>query len=215
MGRKSKADQRRTQIIQAFYQCVVDAGLAGASIRKIAEAAGVQPSTLHHYFTGRDEIIEEAVAYYTDGIFEGFRTQMKGEAGEGGAENKDGPTLDQAISFIFSKGMINEEHTGFFLECLVAARGNPRIRATIARLFERFRNAVIEHLVQVPGFEDLAPARQELLASTIVAVHEGIELQWFADPGRVDLARTLETTKDIISFFIRESNPGQSASKGG
>ncbi|MCG8634650.1 MAG: TetR/AcrR family transcriptional regulator [Desulfobacterales bacterium] len=197
MGRKSKADERRTQIMEAFYHCVAEQGIANASVRKIANQAGVQPSTLHHYFKSKDEIIEEAVVYFTDHIFEGFRGQMADAGGE---------NLDQGIAFIFSKGMINEDHTGFFLECLVAARHNARIRETIAGLFRRFRRAIVSHLEQVPGFDRLGDSRKALLASTIVAIHEGIELQWFADPGAVDLARTLETTRDLIGFFMENTS---------
>lgn len=208
MGRKSKADQRRIQIIQAFYQCVVDQGLAGASIRKIAETAGVQPSTLHHYFKSREKIIEEAVEYYTDGIFQGFRAQMAARADGIGRDR-----LDQEIGFIFSSGMINEDHTGFFLECLVAARHNQRIKQTIAHLFSRFRSAIGDHLEQLPGFNTLGVSQKALLASTIVAIHEGIELQWFADPNQVDLAGIHDTTRDIIAFFIK--NAGKASSQGG
>ena len=203
MGRKSKADERRTQIMEAFYHCVAEQGVANASIRKIATQAGVQPSTLHHYFKSRDEIIEEAVVYFTDHIFEGFQGQMA----DAGVES-----LDQGIEFIFSKGMINEDHTGFFLECLVAARHNARIREAIADLFRRFRKAIVDHLEQVAGFDRLEESRKALLASTIVAIHEGIELQWFADPDGVDLKQTLETTRDIIEFFIAN---GKTSPKGG
>jgi AcrR family transcriptional regulator len=204
MGRKSKADERRTEIVQAFYHCVVDQGIANASIRKIANQAGVQPSTLHHYFKSKEEIIEEAVVYFTDHIFEGFRRQITDD----GVEN-----LDQGISFNFSTGMINEDHTGFFLECCVAARHNTKIRKTIADLFHRFRQAIIAHLEQVQGFDRLDDAQKTLLATTVVAIHEGIELQLFADPIGVDLKQTLETTRDIIKFFIE--NARLSSSKGG
>ncbi len=195
MGRKSIADERRTQVIQAFYRCVVREGAAGASIRKIATEAGVQPSTLHHYFTSRDEIIEEAVVYFTDLIFTGFREQMEKEPRD---------RVSQGIEFIFSKGMINKDHTGFFLECCVAARHNNRIRATIADLFARFRRAIVEHLENEPGFSGLDRKRKELLASTIVAIHEGIELQWFADPDSISLDQALETTRGLIRYFIEK-----------
>ena len=197
MGRKSIAGERRTQVIQAFYRCVVREGAAGASIRKIANEAGVQPSTLHHYFSSRDEIIEEAVVYFTDLIFIGFQEQM---------ENESRDRVSQGIEFIFSKGMINSDHTGFFLECCVAARHNTRIRETIADLFRRFRLAIVEHLETAPGFVQLDKRQKNLLASTIVAIHEGIELQWFADPDSVSLDQALETTRGLISFFIEKAN---------
>jgi len=211
MGRKSKADQRRIEIIQAFSQCVIDQGAAGSSIRKIADAAGVKPSTLHHYFKNRDEIIEEAVVYFTDRIFEDFREQVAAMGAEPGLTGTD--RIDRGMEFIFSKGMINEDHTGFFLECLVVARHNPRIKATIADLFRRFRGAIVDHMEQIPGFERLESPRKELLASTIVAIHEGIELQWFVDPDRIDLARTLQITRDIIEFFMDRAE--QSSLQGG
>ena len=199
MGRKSKADQRRNEIIEAFYHCVIDQGMAGASVRKIAARAGVQPSVLHHYFEGRDEIMEEAVIYFTDRIFADFRTQME-QAGH--PDQSPSGELEQGISFIFSKGMINDDYTGFFLECCVAARHNPRVKKTLALLFSRFRAAIADQLAGLPGFETLPLDQKHLLSSTVVALHEGMELQWFADPGAVNLDRALTVTRELIGYFI-------------
>lgn len=208
MGRKSKADQRRIQIIEAFYHCVARQGIANASIRKIASQAGVQPSTLHHYFDSREEIIEEAVVYFTDRIFTDFQQQMaETKIPELPGNSLETSHLDRGMAFIFSKGMINENHTGFFLECCVAARNNPRIRATLAVLFSRFRSAIIHHLEAMPGFLALAPERKSVLAAAVVAIHEGMELQWFADPNAVQLDQALETTRGLIKFFIDAPEP--------
>ena len=125
-----------------------------------------------------------------------------GEAGQD--QNRH---LDQGIEFIFSKGMINSDHTGFFLECCVAARHNTRIRETLADLFHRFRQGIIAHLRVMPGFSDLGPERQALLASTLVALHEGIELQWFADPDSICMDQSLAVTRDLIHFFLNAHLP--------
>ena len=196
MGRKSIAKKRRTQIIEAFYKCTLKYGLSGATIRKIANEAGVLPSTLHHYFKSRDEIIEEAVIYFTDMIFHDFNSMME-------AIDHEDDTLSSGIEFIFSKGMINQEYTGFFLECCVAARNNDRIKQTIALLFKRFRQAIISHLEQVEGFENLAVPDRKMLAAMIVGLHEGIELQWFADSSAVNLNAAFESTLALIHFFIQ------------
>ena len=82
------------------------------------------------------------------------------------------------------------------------ARQNPKVRQTLAELFNGFREAITTHLELMPGFSSLAPEKKQLLAATVVAIHEGIELQWFADPEAVDLTKTLETTRNIIRFFI-------------
>ncbi|MCP3939893.1 MAG: TetR/AcrR family transcriptional regulator [Desulfobacteraceae bacterium] len=195
MGRKSIADERRTQIILAFYTCVVNHGAAGASIRKIANEAGVLPSTLHHYFTSRNEIIEEAVVYFTDKIFKEFTEKI--------IPHTDGKIrLSKGIEFLFSQEMISLEATGFFLECCVAARHNSRIKETIADLFARFRGAIMDHLNDMAEFSELAARQKQMCASMIVAFHEGIELQWFADPSAVCLEDALAATRTLIQFFI-------------
>lgn len=198
MGRKSKADQRRTEIIEAFYHCVIEEGMAGASIRKIAARAKVQPSVLHHYFEGRDEIMEEAVIYFTDKIFEDFREQMDRPG------RKPDSDLEEGMAFIFSKGMINDEYTGFFLECCVAARQNPRVKETLADLFRRFRAAIEVQLSILPEFKNLPAERKQLLSAAIVALHEGMELQWFADPEAVRLDRALALTRELIGYVIEK-----------
>jgi len=195
MGRKSIADERRTQIVQAFYHCVIKEGAAGASIRKIATEAGVSPSTLHHYFKDRDEIIEEAVVLFTDEIFKRFAEKITPDFD---AEVR----LSKGLEFIFSNGMINPDHTGFFLECCVAARHNTRIKETIAELFTRFRTAIMDHLNGMAPFACLEERQKKMFAAMIVALHEGIELQWYADPEAICLEGALNATRALILFFV-------------
>ena len=77
MGRKSMADENRLKIVQAFYKCVVNEGFAKSSIRKVAKEAGVLPSTLHHYFKDRNEMIFKTVEYFTNLLSSGFASQKK------------------------------------------------------------------------------------------------------------------------------------------
>lgn len=202
MGRKSIANERRDQIIEAFYRCTVNHGLAASSIRKIAEEAKVQPSTLHHYFESREEIIEQAVVYFTDMIFRDFNDQMQ-------SLKNSGDKISRGIEFIFSKGMINADYTGFFLECCVAARKNEKIKKTLALLFSRFRDAIMIHLEQMNGFSELSEKDQHLLSIMVVALHEGIELQWFANETAIRPDQALDATFQLIRFFIQEKTQGR------
>ncbi len=188
MGRKSMADQRRSKIVQAFYKCVVNEGFAKSSIRKVAKEAGVLPSTLHHYFKDKNEMISETVEYYTTLLSSEFISQKKNS-------NK---SLAQGLEYIFSSAMINEEHTGFFLECLAEARHNPKVRDSIAKLFCHFREIIIDQLNEIETIKQMNPSQKKGIASMIIAMHEGIELQWFADPDAVSLEDSLNFTKKIM-----------------
>ncbi|MBU1340078.1 MAG: TetR/AcrR family transcriptional regulator [Proteobacteria bacterium] len=191
MGRKSIADQRRLEIIQAFYRCVVSHGFSQSSIRKVAKEAGVMPSTLHHYFLDRDEMISQTVEYFTELISSGFVPEKTWAA-------DDEIRLSEGLGYIFSPAMINPEVTGFFLECCVEARHNPKVRASVAKLFQRFRENILAHMGSISPFKHLNDVEKKGLASMIIAIHEGTELQWFADPDAVCLEDAMDLTKLLI-----------------
>ena len=57
MPRPSMKDARIEQILDGFERCVVEHGLQGASLEKIAESAGMQRQILRHYVGNRDDIL--------------------------------------------------------------------------------------------------------------------------------------------------------------
>jgi AcrR family transcriptional regulator len=188
MGRKSMADENRLKIVQAFYRCVVNEGFAKSSIRKVAKEAEVLPSTLHHYFRDRNEMISETVEYFTKLISSGFVPQKK-------EQKDDNDFMSKGLEYIFSSAMINNEHTGFFLECMAEARHNPKVRESIAKLFCHFREVIIEQLNCNKAFKHLDIPQKTVFASIIIAMHEGVELQWFADSDAVSLKDSLNFAK--------------------
>ncbi len=191
MGRKSRADENRLKIVQAFYRCVVNEGFAKTSIRKVAKEASVLPSSLHHYFIDRDEMISETVNYFTKLLSDGFvlRENKKVNSKE---------RLSDGLEYIFSSAMINDEYTGFFLECLAEARHNPKVRASIAKLFCHFREVIITQFDYNKAFDHLDTEQKKVFATMIIAMHEGVELQWFADSDAVSLKDSLVFTRKLM-----------------
>jgi AcrR family transcriptional regulator len=191
MGRKSMADENRLKIVQAFYRCVVNEGFAKSSIRKVAKEAGVLPSTLHHYFKDRNEMISETVEYFTNLLSSGFVLQKR----QKNTENR----LTEGLEYIFSSAMINDEHTGFFLECMAEARHNSKVRESITKLFSHFREVIVAQLNDNKAFDHLDDVQKKVFASMIIAMHEGVELQWFADPEAISLKDSLNFTKKLMA----------------
>ncbi|MFO8048545.1 MAG: TetR/AcrR family transcriptional regulator [Desulfosudaceae bacterium] len=199
MGRKSLAEQRRQEIIDAFYHCVNADGMANASIRKIAREAGLQPSMIHHYFKDRDEMIEQMVEAFADNIFNDFIAEIK---------RYDDPETRffKALEFMYSPGMINDEYSGFFLECCVEARRNPRVRATLAGTFARFRQTIMAYMEEMEIMDQLSVSHKEIYASMLIALHEGLELQWYIDPKAVSLDKAIVLTRQIIDLMVTHTD---------
>ena len=63
MGRKSKAEERKLEILQHFYEVIKEEGFENASIAKIAKSMEVNPSLLIHYFNTKEDMILELVDF--------------------------------------------------------------------------------------------------------------------------------------------------------
>ncbi len=53
--------KRRQAILEAAFQDIAARGLEGLRLRQVAAAAGIDHSTLHHYFTTKQDLIEGVV----------------------------------------------------------------------------------------------------------------------------------------------------------
>jgi AcrR family transcriptional regulator len=199
MGRKSLATQRRAQIIEAFYRCITRDGLHNASTRRIAEEAGVQASILHHYFKDRNEMIEELVK----DIVSKTTARYTAEIGR----CKD-PTIrfNKAVDFLFGPDMINDENFGFFYDCWAQAGRNEKVRESFTMLYRRFREAMINLLVETNKSAGLSPAQVKELATMIVAIQDGVSIQWDMDRRNVDLRKMSRMTKRLIKLYVEENS---------
>jgi len=52
---------RRRQLVNATVETISRHGLAAATVTRIAKTAGVAPGIVHHYFTGKDELLYETM----------------------------------------------------------------------------------------------------------------------------------------------------------
>jgi len=55
------ANERRSEIIDAFIACVRRAGLQGTTVDQVAKAAGVSRTLVFHYFGDMQSLVQEAV----------------------------------------------------------------------------------------------------------------------------------------------------------
>jgi AcrR family transcriptional regulator len=197
VGRKSLATQRREQIIRALNRCISKYGLQNTSIKKIAEEAGVQPGILHHYFKDRDEIVEELVRKIVDEMTASYLAEI--------GDHSDPETrFKKAVEFMFGPQMVNTEYASFFYDCWAEARRNERIRESFRMLYARFRKAIVDLLVESGKSGRLSRAEIEDLATMVIAIQDGVSLQWETALERVSLPRMTRLTKRFIDLFVED-----------
>jgi AcrR family transcriptional regulator len=67
-------DVRRQDLIAATLDCIAEYGLQGATVRQIADRAGVTPGLIRHYFTGKELMFQAA---YREVVFTMFESANK------------------------------------------------------------------------------------------------------------------------------------------
>ncbi len=61
MGRRPLSHIRRKEFAQAAHTSLTRHGVAGTTLARVAETAGVSKASLLHYFKTKDELLEAAL----------------------------------------------------------------------------------------------------------------------------------------------------------
>jgi AcrR family transcriptional regulator len=70
----------RERIVESAAELVAERGVAGTSLDEVLAAAGAGKSQLYHYFSGRDELVEAAVAHRCGQVLAGLTQTLGGVA---------------------------------------------------------------------------------------------------------------------------------------
>ncbi|WP_454051788.1 TetR/AcrR family transcriptional regulator [Cellulomonas sp. Marseille-Q8402] len=67
---------RRDRIIDACVDVIAQDGVDGTSHRRVAAAAGVPLGSMTYYFSGRDELLREALGRFADTVADRFAARL-------------------------------------------------------------------------------------------------------------------------------------------
>jgi len=66
---RKKDDEKRNNIKKAVVDIILEQGMNGASISRIAQTAGVSPATVYIYYENKDEMLRDIYNEYAEDIF--------------------------------------------------------------------------------------------------------------------------------------------------
>lgn len=76
MKRAEHTRLRRREMLAAYYETLLDEGLQGASLAKIAKRLDVPPSLLIHYFGTKQQMTIELVHYLLEVFYEAYGDEL-------------------------------------------------------------------------------------------------------------------------------------------
>lgn len=147
MGRKSIADLRRQQILQAFYHCVSEQGLAKASLQTTAKQAGLEKHQLLHYFGNRQALIDAAV----EGMVTVYQANIKQQINQLDQQNPLAAFLD----WLFLGEFSDSQTDPLLAELLLLSRRDAAAAAQLKQAFEGLQKLITTQLVKLGPNQDL------------------------------------------------------------
>lgn len=169
--------QTKEAILDAAFSHFAASGYHGASLRDIAAASGVSHPGLRHHFATKDELLLAVLRRRDERSTARVSTQL----GHGGTPR------DRVLGVV----AFNATEPGL-IELFARLSVEAADPAHPAHEYFRSRYERTRGIVASWAEEDGVPAhRADDVAATLLAVQDGLQVQWLLDPGRIDILALL------------------------
>lgn len=196
-GRKSIANERRAQILEAFRSCAVRMGLEKASLREVALEAGLPVSNLHHFFKNRDEMVSELEKQIIGGIMEELET---GFQEEGDPQRR----FRRSVDFLFSPRAQKLEDGSLYYDFWSLAHRSRTLRRTLQNQIRDQRKLFVKEFLESDGFSALSKAEAKEIANIMLALVEGTFYILDMDGENVSPSRMARITRRFLELYAEE-----------
>jgi AcrR family transcriptional regulator len=193
-----KGEQTKVAILAAAEQLFAESGYRGASLANIAERAGVTQSGLLHHFNSKDELLVAVLEQHNrddDAL-------LIGPLSLGGADVITGlrelivQNSENRVSVRLFAVLVAESTS-------VDHPGHDYMKER----YDRLRNRLVGALsIGIQRGEIRADADLEVLASALIALMDGIQLQWIYN-SQVDMGAGFDLVARALVASMTEAPP--------
>ena len=165
--RREGEERRREALIAAALELFAEGGAAAATVRAIADRAGVTPGLIRHYFTAKEDLVRAAYATVMNRMTEESETAAAGEDPVArllafGAVSLRPPVMDA-------------ERVGLWAGFLHQVRRDAEMRGVHEATYLAYRNRLQALILALPGQGD--PAHARALAIACNGVIDGLWME--------------------------------------
>lgn len=166
MGRKSIKEQRRREILDALYRCLLKKPYTETSIKEIGAEAGINYAMLHYYFRSKEDILLN----FIDDLYERYNGLFEEYMERTGPPDAPPEAALGAVFEFFNRHITTDKKLQkVFFEIWAVALYNPAVNIRLRKVYRALIGAV-ESAMSANGGSPQASH----LAIAAVAFHEGI-----------------------------------------
>ena len=167
--RREGEERRREALIAAALDLFAEGGAAAATVRAIADRAGVTPGLIRHYFNAKEDLVRAAYAM--------VMTRMIEESETAAAPLGENPAA-RLLAFVavsLRPPVMDAERVGLWAGFLHQVRRDPEMRGVHEATYLAYRNRLQALILALPGQGD--PARARSLAIACNGVIDGLWME--------------------------------------
>jgi AcrR family transcriptional regulator len=192
-------EQRRQQVIEAAFRLVISDGIEGVSLRKVADASGMNIGSVRHYFDGHHDLLtaaaEEAGDRMGRRLAEHPVTRLRGLRGDAALD-----ALQALVETVMPVDDARRAETIIVVELVIASRTRPVFRAMSERMGIDL-SAVMREALDVLDLPD-----PDLAAAQLVAVVGGLTMDAVTPHGGLSVDRVREILRAHLRLLLTTAN---------
>ncbi len=166
MKKRQKAELRKPDILKNYYEVILEEGVEGASIAKVAKRMDIHPSLIIHYFDNKDNMTVGLVDHISKNYRELF---MKLRIETDDPEKRFERLID---IFCSDEWYNNTDISGDFSVIAVSFR-NTNVFSSVQLLYREFIDLIVKELEVIIESGLLKISDSQRAAQLIVSMIEG------------------------------------------
>jgi AcrR family transcriptional regulator len=198
MGRPSRAEERREEILKALLIAIEKDGLAETSMGSVAASIGIDRTTMHHYFRSWEELmfagLDRVVEDYSVAFDQGITATAPRER------------LDQLIHAAFGAPFADRTRSRILNEFLVVGQKDDRTHQAVKAAYVEFEDKVLQAVCD--AFPDVSRKKCLSAAYVLAQLMEGSSV--FTDLG-FDVSRRKAAKTAAENILVELDRGGENA----
>ncbi len=195
MGRKSLAEERRPQILEAFYRCLTEKGIEGCTLASIAREANMTTSLISHYFANKEQLSLELIHWILEMHEEFFFKPIEA------IEDPD-ERLERLLAIYFSDELPSEDYTRAYIAMVYWSGINEDVHEAMRKANERYYAALSNVLMEADRSGRLTPEEAETIAVSISALTDGLWAHWFMVPEKAHPSTGMNMVRTYLDVVL-------------
>ncbi len=164
--KRQNAGARKPDIVKNFYRVILEEGIEGASIGKVAKRMDIHPSLIIHYFQNKENLIIALVDYIIRRSGEIYR-ELIVDSGDPGRR------LRNLVEIFFSEAWYAMSDISGDFAILSMSGREPRIRSRLMEMYGILKKLLIEELGKIHDAGAIPLRDPARAADIIISMYEG------------------------------------------